>query len=92
MTDSHELEKKLSDMLMDSEVDYGDPEKREREQVSPKYEIRIQTELDPIVEETLRYRSMAREIDDRYDSYMEKAQRSSSKEPTAENTDSEKEK
>lgn len=95
MPDSHELEKKLSDMLTDGEPDYGDPEKREREQVSPKYEIRIQTELDPIVEETLKYRSMAKEVDDRYDAYMEKAKHSSNNKPNkplVEKTDSETEK
>lgn len=91
MKDSHELEKKLSDMLTEGEPDYGDLEKREREQVSPKYEIRIQTELDPIVEETLKYRSMAKEVDDRYDAYMKKTKRSSAEEALAESSDSDSE-
>ncbi|WP_349304920.1 hypothetical protein [Paenibacillus sp. Marseille-Q4541] len=90
MKDSHELEKKLSDMLTEGEPDYGDREKREREQVSPKYEIRIQTEFDPILEETLKFRSMAKEVDDRYDAYMEKASRSSSENLLEKNTNSEK--
>nr|WP_211748416.1 hypothetical protein [Paenibacillus sp. Marseille-Q4541] len=77
-------------MLTEGEPDYGDREKREREQVSPKYEIRIQTEFDPILEETLKFRSMAKEVDDRYDAYMEKASRSSSENLLEKNTNSEK--
>lgn len=92
MKDSNELEKKLSDMLTEGEPDYGDREKREREQVSPKHEIRIQTEIDPIVEETLLYRSMAKEVDDRYDAYMDKTRRSSSDKPSAEHADTDSEK
>ena len=33
----------------------------------PRWEIRIQTEQDPVEEETKKYRSMAQEVDDRYD-------------------------
>ncbi|WP_025717603.1 hypothetical protein [Paenibacillus sp. 1-18] len=40
------------------------------------YEVRIQTHIDPIVEETRKYRSMARELDDRYNDYMSKANQS----------------
>lgn len=31
--------------------------------------------MDPIVEETLKYRSIARELDDRYDRYLERAKK-----------------
>ncbi|MGG4096277.1 hypothetical protein [Paenibacillus lautus] len=68
-----DLERQLSEMLTDGEMEKKDREKEERRLLSPKYEIRIQTQLDPIVEETQKYRSMAKEVDDRYDKYMEKA-------------------
>lgn len=68
-----DLERQLSEMLTDGEMQKEDREKEERRLLSPKYEIRIQTQLDPIVEETLKYRSMAKEVDDRYDKYMDKA-------------------
>ncbi|MGP0587139.1 hypothetical protein, partial [Paenibacillus timonensis] len=62
MSDSKDLERELSEMLTEGE--YGSEEERreeERRKLSPKYEIRIQTTLDPIVEETLNYRKMAKE-------------------------------
>ncbi|MGG4103972.1 hypothetical protein AAXB25_08575 [Paenibacillus lautus] len=68
-----DLERQLSEMLTDGEMEKKDREKEERRLLSPKYEIRIQTQLDPIVEETKKYRSMAKELDDRYDKYMDKA-------------------
>ncbi|MBU5347346.1 hypothetical protein AK95_03510 [Paenibacillus sp. LC231] len=68
-----DLERQLSEMLTDGEMQKKDREKEERRLLSPKYEIRIQTQLDPIVEETQKYRSMAKEVDDRYDKYMDKA-------------------
>lgn len=37
----------------------------------PRWEIRIQTEHDPVAEETKKYRSMAQEVDDRYDDKKE---------------------
>lgn len=67
-----DLERQLSEMLTDGEMQKKDREKEERRLLSPKYEIRIQTQLDPIVEETQKYRSMAKEVDDRYDKYMDK--------------------
>lgn len=77
MSQSEELERELSEMLMEGEIRENEAKKRER--LTPKYEVRIQTHIDPIVEETLKYRSMARELDDRYDEYMSKADKS---EPT----------
>lgn len=67
-----DLERQLSEMLTDGEMEKKDREKEGRRLLSPKYEIRIQTQLDPIVEETQKYRSMAKELDDRYDKYMDK--------------------
>ncbi|WP_037284866.1 hypothetical protein [Saccharibacillus sacchari] len=67
-----ELEEELSDLLTEGEMKDEDRERKEREQISPRYEIRIQTSLDPIVEETRLYRQMAEEIDGRYDDYLKK--------------------
>ncbi|MEO2205646.1 hypothetical protein ABGV42_18095 [Paenibacillus pabuli] len=74
MDESKELERRLSEMLTEGEMEEsGDANKRERQLIPPKYEVRIQTERDPIVEETLMYRNMAREVDDRYDRYLERS-------------------
>lgn len=76
MDESKELERRLSDMLTEGDMEAsgsGDAEERERQLIPPKYEVRIQTERDPIVEETLKFRTMARELDDRYDRYMDRA-------------------
>lgn len=68
------LEEELSELLTQGELKDDDRERKEREQISPRYEIRTQTTLDPIVEKTLLYRQMAEEIDDRYDDYLKKTQ------------------
>ncbi|PAF28477.1 hypothetical protein [Paenibacillus sp. 7516] len=74
MDESKELERRLSEMLTEGEMEEsGDADKRERQLIPPKYEVRIQTETDPIVQETLMYRNMAREVDDRYDRYLERS-------------------
>ncbi|WP_410513390.1 hypothetical protein PaeBR_02725 [Paenibacillus sp. BR2-3] len=77
MRDNDDLERKLSDMLTEGEMEQGDRTAQEIREISPKYEIRIQTSLDPIVEETHRYRQIGRELDDRYDKYLERAEKSS---------------
>ncbi|MCM3129494.1 hypothetical protein ACFQ3J_20440 [Paenibacillus provencensis] len=73
MKDSSELERQLSEMLTEGEPEFGDRKERERQNMSPKHEIRIQTQLDPIVEETKKFRRIAKEVDHRYDAYMKKA-------------------
>ncbi|MBA9087522.1 hypothetical protein FHR92_004007 [Fontibacillus solani] len=75
MSDEKELEKELSELLSDGELSISEEERRQKERklLSTRYEIRVQTQLDPIVEETRAYRSIAREVDDRYDEYMKKA-------------------
>jgi len=74
MSENHDLERQLSEMLTEGEMeDLQNRKDQERELISPRYEVRIQTQLDPIVEETWKYRSMARELDDRYDRYLDKA-------------------
>lgn len=76
MDDNDDLERKLSELLQDGEMEQGDRKAKEIRQIPPKYEIRIQTTLDPIVEETLRYRKIANELDDRYDKYLERSGKS----------------
>lgn len=68
-----DLERQLSELLTDGEMESKNEEEEGRRLIPPKYEIRIQTTLDPIVEETRKYRSIAKELDDRYDKYMERA-------------------
>lgn len=60
----------LAEQLTDGPLDESGREERVRASLPPKYEVRIRMEYDPIVEETKRYRSMAREIDGRYDRFM----------------------
>ncbi|GIO32120.1 MULTISPECIES: hypothetical protein [Paenibacillus] len=80
MSEKHELERQLSEMLTEGEMeDQHHRKEQERELISPRYEIRIQTKMDPIVEETLKYRSIARELDDRYDRYLERTKQRESK-------------
>ncbi|MRN55561.1 hypothetical protein [Paenibacillus monticola] len=72
MSEKDDLERKLSELLEDGEMEQEDRTAKEIRQISPKYEIRIQTTLDPIVEETRRYRKIGHELDDRYDKYLER--------------------
>jgi len=63
------LEHALAEQLTGGPLEDADSEQRLKDRISPRYEIRIQTELDPIVEETKQYRKLAQEIDDRYDRF-----------------------
>ena len=63
------LEHALAEQLTGGPLEDRDREQRIKDRISPRYEIRIQTELDPIVEETKQYRKLAKEIDDRYDRF-----------------------
>jgi len=65
-----DAERLLAERLADGPIDEPDREERVRAILPPKYEVRIRMEYDPIVEETKRYRGMAREIDGRYDRFM----------------------
>lgn len=73
---SDELERELSERLTEGEMQEEDREARERRLIQSKYEVRIQAEHDPIVEETLHYRKLAKELDDRYDKYLERTKHS----------------
>ncbi|RKN82130.1 hypothetical protein [Paenibacillus ginsengarvi] len=70
------LEQDLANALTEGEMAGKDPDVAALRRLSPRYEIRTQTTHDPIVEETKLVRSMAREIDDRYDRYMSRADKS----------------
>ena len=70
-----QLEQNLANVLTEGELHKTDPDAAALRRLSPKYEIRTQTSRDPIVEETKIVRSIAREIDDRYDEYMSRASR-----------------
>lgn len=73
MSDEKNLERELNELLTEGEP-ISEEERRaeERRRLSPRYEVRIQTQLDPIVEETFKYRKIAKEVDDRYDNYLRK--------------------
>lgn len=72
---AEELERELTERLTEGFMQEEDRDVRERRMIPSKYEIRIQTTLDPIAEETIQYRRMAKEIDGRYDEYMNKIKR-----------------
>lgn len=89
MSENDDLERRLSELLEDGEMEQVDRQAKEIRQISPKYEIRIQTTLDPIVEETLRYRKIAYELDDRYDKYVKRSDKNHNPQ-SADNADNKK--
>lgn len=66
------LEQELVERLTIGEMEQLDKGKQAAARLSPKYEIRMQSTYEPVAEGTRLYRSMAREIDSRYDKYVEK--------------------
>ncbi|MBN3524889.1 hypothetical protein [Paenibacillus apiarius] len=64
------LESELSGILTEGEMETEDQNEAVRRRLPPRTEIRVQTSIDPIVEETRAYRKMAKEVDDRYDGYL----------------------
>jgi len=61
------LARKLTEEI-DGDASAGEkPEVLAARKLAPRWEIRIQAQLDPVVEETKAYRAVAREVDDRYD-------------------------
>jgi hypothetical protein len=75
-----EMERELAEQLESGPLEDADRERKTMAKLSPKYEIRIQTEHDPIVEETKIYRKLAREVDDKYDKYMDRIHSEQTKE------------
>ncbi len=67
-----DLEKQVSDALTEGEMQSQDRDEAVKRKLSSKYEIRVQAELDPIVEETVIYRRMAKEVDDRYERILDR--------------------
>ncbi|MDB4868864.1 MAG: hypothetical protein JWR03_3197 [Cohnella sp.] len=67
----NEAERLLAQRLMEGEPEKADPEEEAVKRLPPKWEIRIQTERDPIAEETALYRTLAKEVDGRYDNRVE---------------------
>jgi len=76
------LEEEMSEALTEGEMEAEPSKKAAARLISPKYEIRQTVQWDPIIEETLQFRSMAREVDDRYDRYLSRAKRRLSKSGT----------
>ncbi|MBP2001716.1 hypothetical protein J2Z69_002761 [Paenibacillus shirakamiensis] len=70
-----ELERELRALLESGKLTPEERDQEERRHLSPRYEIRIQTPLDPIAEETKKLRTMAKEIDPRYDDYLKRTDR-----------------
>lgn len=64
------LEHEVSHTLREGKMKNHNPEEQAQQSLLPKYEIRIPAKMDPIVEETRIIRSMAKEIDSRYDEYV----------------------
>lgn len=64
------IEHKLSQLLTSDEHGRGKADQEALQMLAPKYEIRIQAEQDPIVEETKQFRHIAKEVDDRYDRFV----------------------
>ncbi|MDF2661395.1 MAG: hypothetical protein K0Q94_4186 [Paenibacillus sp.] len=71
---SEQLEQNLADALTEGEMEETTPDEAAVRRLSPRYEVRVQMERDPIVEETLLFRRMAKEVDNRYDKYMSRTQ------------------
>lgn len=65
-TNPNEAEELLAHRLREGNLDDAAAEVEAVKRLPPRWEIRIQAERDPIVEETKAYRAMATEIDDRY--------------------------
>ncbi|BBI35736.1 hypothetical protein [Cohnella abietis] len=64
-----QLEELLARSLTEEKPE-AKPEETEAEalkQLPPRWEVRIQSKFDPVVEETKAYRAIAKEVDGRYD-------------------------
>ncbi|WJH34272.1 hypothetical protein N6H14_31065 [Paenibacillus sp. CC-CFT747] len=67
--DRDKLEQEMAHSLEEGDMEKEELDAAARRRLSPRYEIRIQAKLDPVVEETRLYRQMAKEVDGRYDKY-----------------------
>ena len=66
-SDEARRERLLAERLTEGEPEAADPREEAVRKLPPRWEIRIQTERDPVAEETALYRTMAKEVDGRYD-------------------------
>lgn len=65
--ESAQAERLLAEQLLGGDEESADAHAEAVRKLPPRWEIRIQTEHDPVAEETRKYRSLAKEIDGRYD-------------------------
>lgn len=68
--DKEHVEERLSELLTEGDMRQNEPRAEAQKRLSPRYEIRIESEVEPVVEETIRYRAIAEEIDERYDTFI----------------------
>ncbi|XID90550.1 hypothetical protein ACF3MZ_18635 [Paenibacillaceae bacterium WGS1546] len=73
-SEANAADQRKAEELLARKLSEEGPERSEAEaeaqaakRLLPRWEIRIQAELDPVVEETRSYRAMAQEVDGRYD-------------------------
>ncbi|ALS22000.1 MULTISPECIES: hypothetical protein [Paenibacillus] len=66
---SRKLEEELAQKLTEGQMEQEDTKEAARKRLPIKTEIRIQAQIDPVLEETRRFRQMASEVDDRYAKY-----------------------
>jgi hypothetical protein len=69
--DQRSLEEQLAHTLQEGEMERVNTQEAARKRLPRRTEVRIQAEIDPVVEETKQYRKMAREVDSRYAKYDE---------------------
>jgi 23S rRNA A2030 N6-methylase RlmJ len=67
--DAKKVEEELAQRLTEGTIEMEEAEENARKRLPIKTEIRIQAQVDPIVEETKQYRQMAEEVDERYKRY-----------------------
>jgi 23S rRNA A2030 N6-methylase RlmJ len=67
--DPKEMEEELVQKLTEGEMEKENADEAARKRLPIKTEIRIQAQIDPVVEETKQFRQMAEEVDDRYKRY-----------------------
>lgn len=68
--DAKEWEEQLARKLTEGEMESEDTDEAARKRLPMKTEIRIQAQIDPVVQETKLYRQMASEVDGRYDRWV----------------------
>ena len=71
LNDKESVEQRLAQLLSDEVTRQESADEEARRKLSPRYEIRVRTEREPIAEETKQFRKIAKEVDDRYDQYSD---------------------